>query len=76
MLAKKSVFHDKTKHIKVHYHYVREKVIEGIINLKYIKIKDQFVGVLTKALPKDRFFKFRKTLGLRDINMCLRGDVE
>ena len=40
MLAKNLVFHTKTKHIEVHYHYVHEKVIEGVVDLKYTKTKD------------------------------------
>ena len=52
--------------IEVHYHYVRENVIGEDVDLKYIKIEDQIADVLSKALPKDRFFKFRKKLGLCD----------
>jgi 5,10-methylenetetrahydrofolate reductase len=39
-LAKNPEYHSKSKHIDIQYHYVREKIIEGIINLDYIKIKE------------------------------------
>ena len=58
MLAKNLVFHAKTKRIEVYYDYVSEKVIEGVVNLKYIKTKYQIADILTKALPNDRFFNF------------------
>mgnify|MGYP006957856512 CR=1 FL=1 len=56
MLAKNLVFHATTKLIEVHYHYVHEKVIEGVVDLKYFKIEDQIANVFTKALRKDRLF--------------------
>ena len=44
--------------IEVHYHYVREKVIEEVIDLMYTKTKDQTTFGLTKALLKDNNFNF------------------
>ena len=55
-------FHAITKPIKVHYHYVHEKVIEGVIDLKYIKIGNQIMDVHTKALPKIDSSNFKTSL--------------
>ena len=35
-LAKNPVFHARTKHIEVHYHFVRERVLSGEVELLYV----------------------------------------
>ena len=40
LLAKNPIFHERTKHIAVKYHYIRDLIIKGIINLNYIPSKD------------------------------------
>jgi hypothetical protein len=35
-LAKNPVFHARTKHIEVHYHFVRERVLSGDVELRYV----------------------------------------
>ena len=37
-LAKNPVFHARTKHIRVHYHFVRERVLSGEVELRYVRI--------------------------------------
>ena len=49
---------DVMNNTKVDYHYVREKVIEEVIDLMYTKTKDQTTFGLTKALLKDNNFNF------------------
>ena len=39
-LAENPVFHARTKHVEVHYHFLREKVLQGDINLKPIRTQD------------------------------------
>ena len=63
-LAKNPQFHARTKHIDVQQHFVREKVAEGKIDLAYIPTEEQIADGLTKALPRDKFEKFRAALGL------------
>ena len=54
-----------TKHIEVHYHYVREdRLSAGEINLIYVPTQDNLVDLFTKALPREKFEAFRKALGL------------
>ena len=40
----------RTKHIEVHYHFVREKVLVGDIDLVYVSIEEQVADIFTKAL--------------------------
>ncbi len=39
-LARNPMFHARTKHIEVHYHFIREKVLAGEIDLTYVNTKD------------------------------------
>jgi hypothetical protein len=63
-LAKNPQFHARTKHIDIQHHFVREKVAEGRVRLKYIHTSQQVADGLTKSLPKDRFMVFRKAVGV------------
>ena len=48
-LAKNPLFHARTKHIEVHYHFVREKVIDGEVDLLYVSTNQQVADILTKG---------------------------
>ena len=54
-MAKILVFHERTKHIKIKYHFLREAKAENEVKLKHCKSKDQIGDILTKALPKAKF---------------------
>ena len=63
-LAENPVFHARTKHIEVHYHYIREKVLEDEIIMVPTKAEEQTADILTKILNKAKFKKFREALGM------------
>jgi hypothetical protein len=63
-IARNPVFHARTKHVEVHYHYIREKLLSGEIDLQYLSTKDQVADILTKSLGKIKFWQFRKLLGV------------
>ena len=63
-VARNPVFHARTKHIEVHYHYVRERFHAGDIDLVYVPTQDNVADIFTKALPREKFEAFRKALGL------------
>ncbi|KAL0558823.1 hypothetical protein IC582_003405 [Cucumis melo] len=54
-LARNPAFHAKTKHIRVQYHFVHEKVEEGIIDMHKMHTKENLVDYLTKAVNADKF---------------------
>jgi hypothetical protein len=63
-VARNLVFQARTKHIEVHYHYVRERLLAGEISLAYVPTQDNLADLFTKALPREKFEAFRKDLGL------------
>jgi hypothetical protein len=54
-LANNPEHHAKTKHIDIQYHFVREKIQEGFLDLSYIPTKEQLADILTKALNAPTF---------------------
>ena len=64
LLAKNPVFHERTKHIAVKFHYIRELLNKGIIDLYYISTNEQKADGLTKPLDKIKFKAFIEQLGL------------
>jgi hypothetical protein len=58
------VFHDKSKHIEIRYHYIRDMVQRGAIKLQYVSTDEQVVYVLTKPLSRVKFEHFRDKFGI------------
>ena len=59
-------FHGRSKHVGIKYHFVRDKVTEGAIKVKYCPTTEMIADVLTKGLPKAQFVKIREMIGLSD----------
>ncbi|GKB09625.1 hypothetical protein Tco_0837937, partial [Tanacetum coccineum] len=49
------VQHSRTKHIKIRYHFIKEHVKKGTVELYFVGTEYQLVDLFTKALPKERF---------------------
>jgi hypothetical protein len=63
-LCKNPVFHDRSKHIETRYHFIRECVQDGRINVEHINTNEQLADIMTKALPRARFQELRGKLGI------------
>nr|GEW82871.1 hypothetical protein [Tanacetum cinerariifolium] len=59
------VQHSRTKHIDVRYHFIKEKVEKGIIELFFVRTEYQLADMFTKALSEDRFKYLVRRLGMR-----------
>jgi hypothetical protein len=76
LFANNLVYHARTKHIEVHYHFIREKVLAKEIDLIHVSTEDQVADIFTKALGTNKLKKFRKMLGVLEVDLSLRGSVE
>eukprot|EP00253_Pinus_taeda_P032062 PITA_32062 len=63
-LAENHVFHDKSKHIEIKYHYIQDMVQRGVVRLHHISIDDQIADILTEPLLKGKFFVLESSLDL------------
>nr|GEW21985.1 putative ribonuclease H-like domain-containing protein [Tanacetum cinerariifolium] len=57
--------HSRTKHIDVRYHFIKEKVEKGIVELFFVETEYQLADMFTKALSEDRFKYLIRRLGMR-----------
>ena len=63
-MSKNSVFHDKSKHIKIKYHYIMDMAQGGAVKLQYVAMDEQIANVLTKPLARVKFEYFWEKLGV------------
>nr|GEZ73281.1 hypothetical protein [Tanacetum cinerariifolium] len=59
------VQHSRTKHIDVRYHFIKEKVEKGIVELFFVETEYQLADLFTKALPEERFKYLVRRLDMR-----------
>ncbi|GJV61237.1 retrovirus-related pol polyprotein from transposon TNT 1-94 [Tanacetum coccineum] len=65
-LAKNPVFHGRTKHIKIRYHYIRELVSERTLSLKKILEAKNPADMLTKVVTTEKLKLYAASTGIRD----------
>ena len=67
------MFHDKSKHIEIKYHYIRDMVQKGAVKLQCVAMDKQIDDVLTKPLARVKFEYFREKLGVLHIEVPSKG---
>ena len=63
-LSENIVFHDRSKHTEIRYHFIRDYVQRGAVELQYISIDEQVEDILAKPLVRCNFIHFRDKLGV------------
>jgi hypothetical protein len=67
-LAKNLVLHDRSKHIDVKFHFARECVEHGDIELEHVGTGDELADVLTKALGRVHFQQLCERIGVKEVS--------
>ncbi|GKC78294.1 retrovirus-related pol polyprotein from transposon TNT 1-94 [Tanacetum coccineum] len=59
------VQHSRSKHIRTRYHFIKEQVENGIIELYFVRTEYQLADMFTEALPEERFKYLIRRIGMR-----------
>ena len=66
-IAKNPVHHDRTKHVEIGRHFIKEKIEMEVIKLNYVPTNSQIADIFTKALPRTQFEVLCSKLGMINI---------
>ena len=64
-LSSNPVQHQRTKHVEIDLHFVRERVALGDVRVLHVLTSSQFADIFTKGLPTSVFQEFRSSLNVR-----------
>jgi hypothetical protein len=65
-LSENPMFHDRSKHIEMRYHYVQDIVQKNILSIRYVPTTEQTANILTKPLSLTKFVYFQDKLGVAE----------
>ena len=63
-LSKNPTHHKRSKHIDTRYHFIRDCVDRGEVDIDHVSTSEQLADILTKALGRVRFAELRQLLGV------------
>ena len=67
-ISNNPVQHSSTKHIDIRYHFIREHIMNGTVELQFVPTTDQIVDIFTKPLDEATFSKLVSELDM--LNLC------
>ena len=74
-LASNPLYHARTKHVEVDYHFIREKVVRGDIQVHFVGSIDQLPDIFTIGFSTARFQLLKTKLHISKRSLRLRGHV-
>ena len=66
--SKNPVHHDRSKHIDTRYHFLRECIEEGKVEVDHVGTEKQLADLFTKALGRVKFVEQRSALGVVEVH--------
>jgi hypothetical protein len=73
-LAKNSVHHERSKHIDVRFHFIREQVKKSEVRLSHVTSHEQVADIFTKPLPTVLFENYKAMIGMKN-RLELKGGI-
>ena len=61
-LASKYITENRSKHIDIRYHFIREKILSGFVDLTYVPSEDNVADLMTKPCSKAKLQRFNRVL--------------
>lgn len=73
-LTKNPVFHGRSKHIHTRYHFIRECVEKGLLEVEHVPGTEQKADILTKALGRIKYKEMRELIGVHNVDFEIKGE--
>jgi hypothetical protein len=73
-LSTNPVQHQRTKHVEIDLHFVRERVAIGHVRVLHVPTSSQYADIFTKGLPTSVFMEFRSSLNVRPSTVSTAGE--
>ena len=67
-LVKNPIAHERSKHIEMRFHYLREQVADGKINLEHCRTENQIADIMTKGVQVEVFRKLRAMMNIDSLD--------
>jgi hypothetical protein len=70
------VQHQRTKHVEIDLHFVRERVAASVVRVLHVPTTSQFTDIFTKGLPSSVFLEFRSHINVRSTDVPTTGGLD